>query len=512
MSKAIIDINHGPFISKNNLGGGSFFDPDAVSYFSTAGISLGAVTPSAYDQAASFNGTNQYLSVASNSSLQLGNGQDFTISSWINPTLNGNYLFGKYTSSTGWEYGLSTTNTSFLVILGSYVNTINYSFPLNQWSLITIVYNYSTTTLNVYVNGVSINVQTGVPTFANASAPFSIANTGDYTGGYKWNGSIAGFGIWTSASGGGGALSASQVSALYNKGIGLTYSVIANTDLEPNLVSYWALNETSGASVYVDSNEINNLTPYGTPTNSVGPIATSTLPTQNLINSFVKGTKQLGLWNSMVCWPLRSSQNASSTLTAQALGGFGNYVGTMTNFAGASSAWGSSGVNFNTAGYITANVNYNDYASSCYAIINPTSADNPVRLAVTNGAQTDNANNLVWASQIYSSNQNSISSNVNGWGNYGTSVNLKKFSEIGFNQTSSTTGINWINGTPYSASGGASVPSSATNIISIGAYSNGNYPWVGIIPFVAIFKGQVANYASLTNLYKSTLGVGLALL
>jgi hypothetical protein len=41
------------------------------------------------------------------------------------------------------------------------------------------------------------------------------------------------------------------------------------------------------------------------------------------INSFVKGIKDLGLWSSMVCWPLRSSQNAGTGTTAYSLGGYG---------------------------------------------------------------------------------------------------------------------------------------------------------------------------------------------
>jgi hypothetical protein len=49
------------------------------------------------------------------------------------------------------------------------------------------------------------------------------------------------------------------------------------------------------------------------------------------INDFVKGVKSLGLYNSMVCWPLRSTQNAGTGTTAYSLGGLGTYNGTLLN-------------------------------------------------------------------------------------------------------------------------------------------------------------------------------------
>ena len=60
------------------------------------------------------------------------------------------------------------------------------------------------------------------------------------------------------------------------------------------------------------------------------------------INSFVKGIKDLGLYNNMVCWPLRSSQNAGTGTTAYSLGGLGTYNGTLTN----GPTWGGDGIIF----------------------------------------------------------------------------------------------------------------------------------------------------------------------
>ena len=64
----------------------------------------------------------------------------------------------------------------------------------------------------------------------------------------------------------------------------------------------------------------------------------STAKTQ--INNFIIGTKSLGLWNSMVCWPLRSSQNAGTGTTAYSLGGLGTFNATLLNGL----PWGGNGL------------------------------------------------------------------------------------------------------------------------------------------------------------------------
>jgi hypothetical protein len=66
------------------------------------------------------------------------------------------------------------------------------------------------------------------------------------------------------------------------------------------------------------------------------------------INAFVVGIKALGLWNSMVCWPLRSTQNAGTGSTAYSLGGLGTYNGTLVN----GPTWGTDGVTFVATKYI----------------------------------------------------------------------------------------------------------------------------------------------------------------
>lgn len=49
------------------------------------------------------------------------------------------------------------------------------------------------------------------------------------------------------------------------------------------------------------------------------------------INKFVIGIKKLGLWDTMVCWPMRSIHNAGTGTTVYSLGGLGIYNGTMVN-------------------------------------------------------------------------------------------------------------------------------------------------------------------------------------
>jgi hypothetical protein len=90
------------------------------------------------------------------------------------------------------------------------------------------------------------------------------------------------------------------------------------------------------------------------------------------INAFVRGVKDLGLWENMVCWPLRSSQNAGTGTTAYSLGGLGTFDGTLTN----GPTWGVDGVTFNNAlaQYISTTLSFDasTMATGAATIVRPT--------------------------------------------------------------------------------------------------------------------------------------------
>jgi hypothetical protein len=56
---------------------------------------------------------------------------------------------------------------------------------------------------------------------------------------------------------------------------------------------------------------------------------TSETKDRRSVYQFVEGVYDLGLWDSMICWSLRSSQNAGTGATAYSLGGLGTYNGTL---------------------------------------------------------------------------------------------------------------------------------------------------------------------------------------
>jgi len=91
------------------------------------------------------------------------------------------------------------------------------------------------------------------------------------------------------------------------------------------------------------------------------------------INGFVMGMKDLGLYNNMVSWPLRSAQNAGTGATAYSLGGLGIFDGTKT----ADISWQSNGLLANTA---SQNVSFSNpldlsaiNSASLFAVLDATS-------------------------------------------------------------------------------------------------------------------------------------------
>lgn len=89
---------------------------------------------------------------------------------------------------------------------------------------------------------------------------------------------------------------------------------------------------------------------------------------QTQINDFVKGIKDLGLWSSMVSWPLRSSQNAGTGTTAYSLGGLGTYNGTLTG----GPTWGTDGISFDgTDDYLPTGITSGFSQFSIFSIAKP---------------------------------------------------------------------------------------------------------------------------------------------
>jgi hypothetical protein len=482
---------------------GEGVDPDAYQYFLRAGIDSGTQTPSSYDNAASFNGTNQFLSIPSNSTLQIG-GQAFSFSVWFNASnVSGTkYLIGKSAFSL-LEYGLCVNGATIQMLLANnasgWVIVAQSATPVtaNTWNH--AVFTYNGTTATIYLNGASVG---------NASGSITTSGTGEFgigvSPGYSqnWAGSISSVGFWKRA------LTASEVSQLFNHGAGRTYASL-DTGLRTNLVSWWALNQNS---VTADSHGTNTLTNNGTVTApNIGPIVTTTENSRRLINNFVKGIKSLGLWNSMVCWPLRSSQNTSTTLTARSLGGLGTYDAPMTGLGTASTAWGTNGVNISGSGYLetlSTPLTTSNSIRSQLAVWNNTGGGTIIPMssaalgAVRFALRSNNATNACIDSFDGTTNDGFGSQTV----------------PAGFNQSAAT--YNFASGL-FTFNANRGTQTTATRAIT---FSSGNITMGGwqssstgggsfVLPFALVANVEMSlnNLNAVNNLYRQTLGLGLGL-
>jgi hypothetical protein len=213
------------------------------------------------------------------------------------------------------------------------------------------------------------------------------------------------------------------------------------------------------------------------------------------INLFVKGTKDLGLWEDMVCWPLRSTQN-SGTSTAYSLGGYGIYDGTLVN----GPTWGTDGITF-TSG-----------SSQTITVPNITISKTDIILATCQAATSGNLRviNAVWGAD-----SNGIWAGFGGqyfWDVRSTAgINNRQFggsvptSRVFTHGIASTSGASFfVNGTSILSN---AVSSTNANMSSFQINQNsGN----GNIAF-AMFSQSITGNASLYNLYKTTLGDGFGL-
>jgi hypothetical protein len=507
---------------------GEGVDPDAYQYFLRAGIASGTQTPSSYDNAASFNGTTQFLSVASNSTLTV-TGTSFTYAFWANtPNTSNSMVISKTSGGDTREFqiGLDTGGLAQFRLFpdGTFANsrvvlTPTSSFTANTWNFFVCRYDSSAATIGISVNGGAFTSLGSIPAITQTNTnPLNFGVFVNTSGGLNYTGQLASVGFWKRA------LSAGDITSLYNGGRGLTYSGIQGAGLTSNLISYWALNQNS---VTADSAPTgNNLTNNGTPlvaATTLGPIVTTTENSRQLINNFVKGIKSLGLWNSMVCWPLRASQNASTTLTARSLGGLGTFDGTLAG--GILPSWTANGLSLAASSQMNASV---------------TTVPQNVTLlfaaAGDGGAQTGFAQYFgLQNASTFSSNDARVQDSNSG---NGSSINMVQRNSVTPITASASIANPFQNSSNFAfVSGSLNQAGSLLNVrnLNTGAASSAtpaatgtttlnrvqlNGRWTGSLelgtPHTAAFCGYItpasdSQVSAIYSLYRQTLGIGLSL-
>ena len=173
--------------------------------------------PGKLGNAASFNGVNQYLSCASNASLQTGD-TDFTFAAWVYPgTFTGSILGKDHSSSREYTFDIAASQNIRFFINGGALITEKQGF-LNAWQLVLVWHDAAANTLNIQSNNGSVSsVSTGGLAPAIGSAEFRVGAIA-YPGveGY-FNGLIDQPLLFKRI------LSAAERTAMWNSGNGLRY-------------------------------------------------------------------------------------------------------------------------------------------------------------------------------------------------------------------------------------------------------------------------------------------------
>ncbi|MBT4407232.1 MAG: hypothetical protein HOC79_05100, partial [Euryarchaeota archaeon] len=227
-------------------------------------------TLSASGQSLSFDGSNDYVNL--DSPMDLSGGDDASFSLWIkkNTALpvsgsnannesvfrqdsNGNpdYYIG-FTHDGKFEFALKTASGYNELE----VNSGNFS----DWSSwVHVVATYDGSTQKLYKNGSEIgSASLSGNVYYNSSHDLNFGNSPHGSGSEFFDGEIDEVAIWNDA------LSAAEITALYNSGNGLIATANSgNYTSSGNLQGYWNMNEGSGSSLADGSSNSNNGTING---------------------------------------------------------------------------------------------------------------------------------------------------------------------------------------------------------------------------------------------------------
>jgi len=236
------------------------------------------------------------------------------------------------------------------------------------------------------------------------------------------------------------------------------------------------------------------------------------------IDNFVKGLKQLDLWQSSICFLMRSQHNLGTGNTILSLGGEQNVNGTLVN----SPTWGPNGIIFSGTNYITAFLRKQIQTSE----ISIASVANSTTMAILNGfpyqlsVSTNNysVDGFSIISAGSSGNNWIIEGVQSGIGANTTAINNQTIRFQGGRLFRSGT-QNYLNGSTTTS---ATIRNNqildriqicgrwvggATPQCSVGSFGVG---WIGTQSFAMVSLDYV-DFSILQQLYKTTIGKGLGL-
>ena len=234
------------------------------------------------------------------------------------------------------------------------------------------------------------------------------------------------------------------------------------------------------------------------------------------LDAFVKGVKDLGLWENMVCWPLRGNQNSGSGTTVYSLGGLGPFNGTLAG----DPVWGTDALDFTADGScMTTEVTLPGSPVALVVVRQAQAGENNAQAVFFTAGDGIGGRQFALFNQAISTRLN-FNAYIDSWGTAPT------FGQL-FNRAGAT-GLSreyqaWRMLGPSSARLTRNTSRSLSNIGSyIGGWDTSSFVRYGYYPsnasndtlsFMAHFTAVIDNTtdAAFYDLYKATLGIGLGL-
>lgn len=217
------------------------------------------------------------------------------------------------------------------------------------------------------------------------------------------------------------------------------------------------------------------------------------------IRDFSAGVNDLGLWNSMVCWPLRSSQNYGSGDTVFSLGGFGTFNGTRVG----GPTWGADGITLlgSSSQYINTNYNFTNDNNFVFAVGRFTSGSFGDLITAKDQFAVVLRNDSGGIASVYNPTFSTIFSGV---------IPINTFTSLALRKPTGSPATAWRNGSLVGTSGSSSAYNSSTEAVLLGCrnLSSPSIFLTGAIPFAMICTSP-ASASDIHTLYSTTLGQGI---